>query len=169
MAFKGQGKIVDRGDCAQIFGVSQTTIEQWIRRGMPFQKRGGRGKSWEINTAEVTAWLKQRATEEASGSSGAGEAELKRRKLEAETNKSELELAKLKGEVVPLKQVERALAGVFSEVKTNIRTVPSRVSTMLIGETNETRIKQVLLREIDVVLESFDSFDLNDEELDDEV
>jgi phage terminase Nu1 subunit (DNA packaging protein) len=64
----------------------------------------------------------------------ADERELKRRKLAAETAKVELELAKARGEVVPLRQLERALANTFAEVKTNLRSIPSRVATAIIGE-----------------------------------
>ena len=91
----------------------------------------------------------------------------KARKLKAEREKIELEVAKIQGEVVPLKQLERALANTFAEVKTNMRTVPSRVATALIGEDSETRIKAVVLAEIDQALEALGDFDL-DEPDDDE-
>jgi phage terminase Nu1 subunit (DNA packaging protein) len=134
---------------------------------MPVSERGSRGKPWRINTAEVSAWLEQRAKESVSGSDQADERELKRRKLAAETAKVELELARVRGEVVPLAQLERALANTFAEIKTNIRSVPSRVATAIIGESNETRIKAVILKEIDQALEVLGDFDL-EPEFDDE-
>lgn len=156
-----RGKNVTRLEIADLFGVSHTTVDAWIKRGMPVLQRGSRGKAWQINTAEVSAWLEQRAKESAAGGSDqADERELKRRKLAAETAKVELELAKVRGEVVPLAQLERALANTFAEVKTNIRSVPSRVATAIIGEQSETRIKAVILKEIDQALEALGDFDL---------
>jgi len=155
-----RGKNVTRQEVADLFGVSHTTVDAWIKRGMPVSERGSRGKPWRINTAEVSAWLEQRAKESAAGGDQADERELKRRKLAAETAKVELELAKVRGEVVPLAQLERALANTFAEIKTNIRSVPSRVATAIIGESNETRIKAVILKELDQALEALGDFDL---------
>ena len=162
-----RGKTVTRQEIADLFGVSHTTVDAWIKRGMPVSQRGSRGKAWQINTAEVSAWLEQRAKESAAGGDQADERELKRRKLAAETAKVELELSRAQGEVVPLAQLERALSNTFAEVKTNIRSVPSRVATAILGEESETRIKAVILKEIDQALESLGDFDLEPDDDDD--
>jgi len=86
----------------------------------------------------------------------------KARKLKAEREKIEIEVQRAKREIVPLRQVEFALANTFAEVKTNLRTVPSRIATTLIGEDNETRIKAVILAEIDQALEALGEFDLEE-------
>lgn len=91
----------------------------------------------------------------------------KSKKIKAERQKIELELKKSTGELVPLDQLERALAETFAEVKANIRNVPSRVATALIGEASETRIKSVILDEIDQALESLGEFDLQEPEVGD--
>ena len=156
-----RGRNVTRQEVADLFGVSHTTVDAWIKRGMPIVTKGSKGKAWVINTASVSAWLEQRA-KESSGNDNADERELKRRKLAAETAKVELELARVRGEVVPLKQLERALANTFAEVKTNLRSVPSRVATAIIGEESETRIKAVILKEIDQALETLGDLDLDE-------
>jgi terminase small subunit / prophage DNA-packing protein len=164
MPRKYRGQTVGKREIAEIFGVADTTVDQWIRRGMPTIQRGAKGIQWQINTADVSEWLKQRAVEDVSGDTLADESELKRRKLAAETAKAELELAKVKGEVVPLRQLERALSNTFAEVKTNLRSLPSRVATSLVGESNETRIKEVILAEVDLALATLSEFDLDEDE-----
>lgn len=164
MPRKYRGQTVGKREIAEIFGVADTTVDQWIRRGCPILQRGAKGIQWQINTADVAEWLKQRAVEDVSGDTLADESELKRRKLAAETAKAELELAKVKGEVVPLRQLERALSNTFAEVKTNMRNVPGRVATSLIGETAEIRIKDVILAEIDLALDALNEFDLDEDE-----
>jgi len=164
MARKGRGQTVSKTELAEMFGVSATTVEHWIRVGCPFIQRGGKGKAWQFSTADVYEWRLDRLREEQSGSAPADEKELKTRKLAAETAKSELELAKAKGEVAPLDQIERAMAKAFAEVKANMRNVPGRVVTLLIGETDETRFKSVLLAEIDQALEALADANLVDDE-----
>ena len=63
-------------------------------------------------------------------------------------------LAKAKGEVAPLDQVERAVALAFAEVRAGMRNLPQRTVSMLIGETDERRFKSVMMAEIDEVLKS---------------
>lgn len=164
MARKGRGQEVSKTELAEFFGVSATTIEHWIRVGCPFIQRGAKGKAWIFSTADVYDWRLDRLREEQTGKAPTDERELKSRKLAAETAKAELELAKARGEVAPLDQVQRAMVKAFAEVKANMRNVPSRVTSLLIGETDETRFKSVLAAEIDQALETLADSSLVDEE-----
>ena len=157
-----KGKILGKHEIAEFFGVTEPTVDQWVRRGCPVVQRGSKGKAWQINTAKVSDWLRQRDIEQATGNNLSDEQELKRRKLAAETQKAELEMLRVKGELVPLKQLERALANTFAELKTNMRNIPRRTATALIGETSEVRIKEVMLAEIDQALEVLAQFTLDE-------
>ena len=168
MAAIQRGETVGQAEICRIFGVSSTTFASWMKSGAPYIEKGAKGRQWKVNTRDISDWLRARELELQAGNASLGdEKELKRRKLAAEAAKIELELSRARGEVVPLKQLERALANTFAEVKTNMRTVPSRVATALIGEDSETRIKAVVLAEIDQALEALGDFDL-DEPDDDE-
>lgn len=167
MAYKGKGSIVNRTGLADVFGVSLTTIDTWIKRGVPVVKRAaGKGDAWEFNTLAVHQWLSDQAIENATGGNLSDSEELKRRKLAAETLKAELELAKAKGEVAPIREFERAQASVFATLRTNIMNTPQRVVVQLLGETDETRFKDVLRAELTLALESTANADivLDDEE-----
>ena len=142
---------VNKVGLAELFGVSLNNIDAMVRMGMPCVERGGRGRSWTFNPTECFEW---RLGRERQTNNNADEDELKRRKLAAETGKAELELAKAKGEVATLVDVEKAIARAFAEVRIGMRNVPQRVVVSLIGEQNETRIKRILLDEIDQVLQS---------------
>lgn len=157
-----KGKVVNRTGLAEFFGVAPPTVDGWRRNGCPFVTLGGRGKEWEFDTAAVATWLRDKAVTDATGETLADESELKRRKLAAETEKAELELAKVKGEVAPLDQVERAVAKAFAEVRAGMRNLPQRTVSMLIGETDERRLKSVLMGEIDEVLKSLNAVSLLD-------
>ncbi|KAF1017681.1 MAG: hypothetical protein GAK31_00949 [Stenotrophomonas maltophilia] len=155
-----KGQNVNRSGLSAVFGVSLPTIDAWVRAGCPGVKVGsGKGGGWTFNTAEVVRWREQRAAEEASGDEVDDEAALRRRKLLANTVSDEHDALVKKQLVAPLAQVERAAGRVFAEVRTNLRSLPGRVVTQLIGETDEKRFRQVLLSEIDQVLESLASFD----------
>lgn len=158
-----RGEIVGQAEICRIFGISSTTFASWMKSGAPYVEKGAKGRQWKVNTREVSDWLRARELELRGGIGNVGdEKQLKSRKLAAEAAKIELELSRARGELVPLKQLERALANTFAEVKTNMRAVPSRVATALIGEDSETRIKAVILAEIDQALDALGDFDLEE-------
>ncbi|QTI81480.1 terminase small subunit (plasmid) [Roseomonas marmotae] len=76
----------------------------------------------------------------------------KARLTKAQADLAEIQLAKARGDVAPVDQVERAVSKAFAEVRAGMRNVPSRVVSQLIGETDERRFKAVLLSEIDGAL-----------------
>lgn len=154
MAKTIKGRTVNRTGLAEVFGVALPTVDMWRKDGCPVVTMGGRGKEWEFDTAEVANWLRERDVRAATGDRVTDKDELQRRKLAAETEKAELELAKAKGEVAPLDQVERAVARAFAEVRAGMRNLPQRTVSMLIGETDERRFKSVMMGEIDEVLKS---------------
>lgn len=163
MAAIQRGETVGQAEICRIFGVSSTTFASWMKSGAPYIEKGAKGRQWKVNTKEISDWLRARELELRGELESVGdERELKRRKLAAEAAKIELELARARGELVPLKQLERALANTFAEVKTNMRAVPSRVATALIGEESETRIKAVILTEIDQALEALSDMSLDE-------
>jgi len=160
-----RGQILNRTQLSDVFGVSMPTIDDWVRKGCPVVSRGGRGREWQFNSAEVRGWRDDDIRTERDGTRNATVEELKRRKLEAETETAELDLAKAKHLVVPVEQYERALSKAFGEVRAGVRNVvPGRAARRLLGEADETRIKAVLLEEIDQALEVLADADLINEE-----
>lgn len=160
-----KGTEVTRAGLADVFGVALTTVDTWVRTGCPCLVRGSRGVPAKFNTADVAQWLRDKAREEASGAAFADEAELKRRKLAAETAKAELELAKAKGDVAPVREFERATAMVMAAIRANVMNVPGRAVLQLLGETDEREFKAKLRAELVLALETAaeSELDLEDE------
>ncbi|HEV2679431.1 MAG TPA: terminase small subunit [Rhodanobacter sp.] len=162
---KGKGQKVNRKQLADVFGVSLPTIDAWLRAGCPFDQRGGSGKEWIFDTADVVRWREQRASDEAGGADVQDETALKKRKLSAEVRVAELDLMQKMGMVAPLDQVERVLTRTLAEVQSNLRgSLVTRLAAQLVGETDERKFKKIALAEIDVILESLASIDVTDEE-----
>lgn len=166
MAKNGKGQVVKKGDLCELFGVSIPTVDGWLRDGCPCISRGGRGVASEFNTADVSQWLREKARQEGAGNILADETELKRRKLQAETSKSELELAKMRGDVAPIREFERAQSAMMAAIRANMRNVPGRAALQVLGCTDEAEFKLKLMAEIDLALVTAaeDEIDLGDEE-----
>ena len=167
MASKGKGKTLNRGECAEFFGVTPPTVDAWVRAGCPV-KKGQRGVASEFNSAEVAAFLREKAREEGSGTTLADENQLKRRKLAAEAEKAELEVAKAKGDVAPVREFERATAMLMAAIRANVMNVPGRAVLQLLGETDEIIFKSKLREELTLALETAAEADLDLEDEEDE-
>jgi len=50
---------MNRTELAREFNVSLTTIDSWIRNGMPCITQGGPGKKWKFNLDQVAAWREE--------------------------------------------------------------------------------------------------------------
>jgi phage terminase Nu1 subunit (DNA packaging protein) len=154
---------LNRTQLAEHMGVSTVAIDNWRREGMPVLQRGSRGVEWVFDLTAVIKWWGDRKVQQASGDAPSDLSEIEKRTASAKMQQAELDLAKAKGLVAPLDQIERNLARVFAEVRANMRNLPSVVISQLIGETDERKFKQVMLREIDQVLEVLADADLTAE------
>lgn len=149
-----KGRIVSRSELADIFGVTPPTVDKWVSQGCPVAKEGGRGRAYEFNTAAVREWRDQLIRDDAKSTASASEAELLRRQLAAQTELAELKLAEAKRLVAPVDQMRKAISLANAAVRQQMRNIADRVPRMIVGETDEARIKRVIKAEIDQALTS---------------
>lgn len=136
--------MVTDADLAELTGLSSRRIRQLVESGR--LTRAGRNR---YQLSEVFMAL----VEEMSGGDKASELTAERvRKLRAEATLAELELAKQRGEVAPIDEFQSVWTNRFTIIRANMLQLPQRVVTMLIGETDERRFKQVMTEEIKQIL-----------------
>ncbi|WP_296052312.1 terminase small subunit [uncultured Alteromonas sp.] len=144
---------LNRTELAELLGVTLPSIDLRIRKGMPFDCKGGRGKPWVFDSSECVEWEKQQAINNALGDTDTTDTEeLKRRKLAAETTIAEIDAAKKRGEVASLIEIERVWSQALIELRTRLRLIPARVSSRVLSLQNESDIKAALLDEVDQAL-----------------
>ena len=150
---------VDTAELAKIYEVQKSAITAWIKDGCPVAKKGIIGKRGSaptphiFDTKAVTKWREKRAAEKATGSEFMSRDESSRRKLQADAAIRELELAKLRDEVVELRDIEIDLRDRFAVFRSAIRKIPERSVIRVVGNTDESAVKRILLDEIDTALE----------------
>lgn len=150
----GKGRAVNRSELAEIFGIAVNTVDAWVRAGCPVVQKGSRGVAAAFNTSAVAQWRTDQAREEGGGENIADENQLKKRKMMADVNLAELNFAKARGEIAPIKEFERAQASAFAQVRANCLNIPQRVVVQLLGETDETIFKAKLRAEIILALQA---------------
>lgn len=160
--------IVNRQELAQAMGVSLPTVDRWVRDGAPVKVRGSKGIPWEFELPAVVTWWGERQRQAAAGSAPTDAEDAKRRKACAEAELAELELAKAKGEVAPVRDFERAQAKIMAVIRQNVLNVPQRAVLKLLGETDEGAFKAKLRAELSMALEQSAQADIDLGDDDDE-
>lgn len=151
---------LNRADLAAHMGVSLVTIDVWRKEGMPVLERGGPGKQWAFDLPAVIRWWGDRKATQAVGEAPTDLNEIEKRTASAKMQKAELELAKARGDVAPIRDFERAQAKAFAEIRSNVMNVPQRVVIQLLGETNEAVFKKKLKAELVLALQAAADADL---------
>lgn len=99
-------RILNRSEAAEFFSVSLPTVDDWIRRGCPAEKRGS---NWRIDPAAVLAWHRDAERQNALGDlAQVDESEARRRKMAAEAAIKEHELAIVQRSAVSIADFESA-------------------------------------------------------------
>lgn len=132
------GRIVNRSECAEIFGVRAGTISKWVDAGMPSVSRPTtRGQEWSFNTKAVSDWLQERAVRSVIGDpANADTAELRRRKLAAEAEMAEMEADRLGRSLIPVDWAVEIFGGDLDVIKAKLETIPVRAAPLVVGQTN---------------------------------
>lgn len=150
---------------ADSMGVQRVTIDQWIREGMPVISKGGPGKGWKFDLTAVIRWYGDRREAAVNKQAPTDERELKLRKLAANAEMAELELAVAKKDVAPISEIEMIWTRKMAIIRANVMNVPQRVVVQLLGETDESEFKKKLKAELTLALVTATETDVD---LDDE-
>ncbi len=125
--------IVNRVTCAKIFGVSESTVLNFMKEGMPATSAGVRGGKVEIDTVKAHKWIIQR--EMRSGSlvrdEDEGENINEERRLLIMEQKRQLEIKndEAEGLLVPLEDVRIAFNAAQTELASILDGAAGKMSS----------------------------------------
>lgn len=141
------GKVVNRSELAELFGVALTTIDDWLRQGCPWLHRPARrgDGSWEIDVAAVLNWHKERERENAVGEiAKIDENEARRRKLAAEAALSEHELALKQGAAVLIDDVSKIWAAQVSACRSRLLGIGHKLAPLVAVESDALECQSLI-------------------------
>lgn len=129
------------------FGVTPRTIQLWVKQGMPKS-----GKRYDLVACEL--WRRQQQEGDGSvqdpGGEGQEEPDSKafwtRREIKARAETKELELRKLRGELVELVEVEQLFAGRAAIYKQAVLGMEPFILALLPDEERRTKAGEVRRR-----------------------
>jgi len=113
--------------------VRPAAVRDWVQLGCPYIQAGTRGRSYIFDLADVVNWRLERAGKKGRGGRPANMTEAKNRKEAAAAEKAELEVARLRGEVVPVADVVKIVDDEYSRVRARVLAMPAKLAPTLIG------------------------------------
>jgi phage terminase Nu1 subunit (DNA packaging protein) len=154
-------KHVNRTELSLIFGKNVSTIDQWIRQGMPYIEKGSKGTGWIFDTSKAISWREDKLKDEVFSPERIELDEAKRRKIAAEAAILEIELQSKRRAVLSREEVEQSLTHTFITLKQRLRTIPERLAPQILNENDEQGVRELLLNEIDDALLELSQLDFN--------
>jgi phage terminase Nu1 subunit (DNA packaging protein) len=119
------GKIVNKAALSEIIGVSERTLTDWQRDGLPVVYSGERGESNQYDTEQVIAWMIAREIAKIQAESQ------KDRLARLQGDKVELEIAEKRGQLIPVEQIEPAWTAMVASARSFLRSQPDRLAHLL--------------------------------------
>lgn len=143
---------------AKQYGFDESTVRTWIEKGMPTDTEQN-SRVWIVE--HVLKPLRDTNTKE--------QIEQERlKKLSAERQLAELELAEKNGEILQTSYVEQVLTEYLFQVKTAMRAIPSKTYLELFAQNDAKDLRDILKENIDKTLLQLGSMEFElptDEEL----
>lgn len=139
---------------ADFYGVNIETVYEWLKKEIitpvedtlsPSQKR--------FNLEEVVRSV-YRYQLRMIMTRGECLSEEKKRLTKIKADLADLKFRKEQGELIEKKKVEKEAFELARQIRNNLESIPSRVSALLAAESDEKKVKEILINEIYQALEA---------------
>ena len=142
-----------KNEIARKFDISLTTLSTWITEGLPYTRKGGKGKGYDFDLQEVEVWIAKYKLP--ASTDDMTYADARRRHEAAKAAIKELELKVRKGELLDVDIVMKLQGGVLQSIRSRILSLPAKLATLSFGSStiaeNESIIRKGIYEVLDEV------------------
>ena len=122
--------IVNKRQLSDILGVTEETLTQWAKQGMPvvLKRRGSAGNQYE--STAVLSWLDAKRQSDSPPTDYETE---RTRKVKLEADILALQKSQLEGRLIPSEKVEEAWTATMAVFRARMMAMPSILAPALVG------------------------------------
>jgi phage terminase Nu1 subunit (DNA packaging protein) len=139
-------RVVGIKQLAQILNLTASRVQQLVQSGLPKKLRGKYDQDicvgWYIRYLQ--ALVEKKAIVDEGGGVLANERQERLRLLSADADLREIELARERGQLVAIEDVEHEMSDLILVTKARVLAVGARVAPELVGETSRLMIQAVI-------------------------
>ena len=126
---------------AEFFGVSVQALDGWFSAGCPVAQRDAQSRITKVDLSDMARWRITRATEDGGGS----ELDHERTRLtRAQADKTELEAAELRAELIPATKIETHWQAMIAAMRARLVGLPSKIAPQVAGPDDLTRVQDMI-------------------------
>lgn len=155
--------ICNRMEIADVLGVHKTTIDNYVREGMPFKARPDKTRQgenqWKFDSGECVKWLVRRAKDDGVGVDDSGDSDrrieqaAKARERMAIAGLKELEYAERLKTMVHVEDVVERVEEEYAIVKSRLQAIPGRLAHPLSAMSDAAEIERAIKEEVSQALD----------------
>lgn len=142
-------RIIRIRQLAEILNLTATRVQQLVQEGLPKKFRGKYDQdqcvAWYIRYLQ--ALVEKKAIVGEGGEVLKNEREERLRLLRADADLREIELARERGQLVAIEDVEKEMTDLILVTKARVLAVGARVAPLLVGESSRLMIQAVIEKE----------------------
>lgn len=147
------GRIVNKRDLSDILGVSERTLTEWQRDGLPIVYAGERGESNQYDTEQVIAWWIAREVQK-------GQTESQRDRLaRLQADRVAIDIDEKLKRLIPAEMIEPAWAAMVQAARSFLRAEPSRLAHLLEVTEGEEAKRDLLAETFDELLRKLSGYE----------
>lgn len=134
-------------ELAKLFGVTVQTVRRWVIDGLP---RNGEGRGAKYPRLECLQWREEQVRQQERGKLPPADSldEAKRRKVLAEAQMAELDLGRVRGDLMTVEQYDSVVSQAYQRVAQRLKTIAPRLAPDVIGIQTLKEAKNVLDAEV---------------------
>jgi hypothetical protein len=131
---------ITKAELSRRWKVSRPYITQCVELGLPTLSNG------RIDPEAADKWRAENV--QSKGHTDESLSDARRRKESALADLREMEVKKVAGDLIELSEVKSTLTDVFQQFRDALLTIPARLSASLAIESEQSRVNEILTKEI---------------------
>lgn len=131
---------VSKKEAAAFFTVSTQALDGWFTSGCPVAKRDDTGRIVAVDLQAMAQWRIDRA----AMSEGNGLDFERTRLTKAQADKTELEVAELRAELIPATKIETHWQAMIAAMRARLVGLPSKIAPQVAGPDDLTRVQDMI-------------------------
>ena len=152
---KKEARTVNKQNLASLWNKDPRQIGRFLDEGMPSERGGRGGRELVFDVAEVTEWRIRREVEKKHGEHEAH----KQRSAKLSADKLEIEVKRLKGEIILVDEMEDHLYPIFHNFRARMLALPATLAHVVTRKKEVHEIEVTLTQAIHEALEELAQYD----------
>lgn len=144
----------NKKETAAFFGIAVTAFDHWIAKGCPHEKHGNRYKFY---LPEVAQWRLGRPDKTTEALDLTAE---RARLAKEQADKTQMENARLRGDLIAVPDVLKAIESVFVAFRAKILSIPTKVAPLILGCHTLPEAREEIAKHLHDALNEFSNFTL---------